>query len=550
MTQISSILHIGNLGMYAAQTGIQITGHNLSNVNTENYTRQEVSFLPLGYDGGVKIDDIRRQRDLFLEQEYIANVNRIGMTEIRASVYQQMERIFDETTTDGISAKIGYFFNSIQELTLNPSGTAERETVKTTANDYTQTVNKMYEDLAEIRKNSDPRLMEQVSIANSIIEEVARLNQSIINSDQSTIGLNTLLDQRQRALDQLAEIVPIHYFETERSGITVMLKQGMTLVEAANTVTLDTRINPENNDLLDVYLVDASNVAHRINEKITHGGTLYGILYSRDNIVEQRIKQIDVFIATFVNDFNQIHRAGTGLDGSTGIDFFAPLSVYSEAALVNTGGADITSSSIVDETLLTMHDYEIRFTDSATYDIVDTTTGTTIASGQSYSAGGAIVFDGISIAIDDITDTPQQDDVFKINTTTGAARSFSLSTDILDSAEAIAAGYTSDTGDNQNALDLLDLQDALTCNNGTSTYHDFYNTFVTTLGIESMRANNNLMNAEATRSQIWNFLESVRGVSIEEESINLIKFQKAFEASARLITIADEMMETVVNMVR
>jgi flagellar hook-associated protein FlgK len=184
-----------------------------------------------------------------------------------------------------------------------------------------------------------------------------------------------------------------------------------------------------------------------------------------------------------------------------------------------------------------------------TYDIVDTTTNTVLSAGNAYNPGAAIVFDGLSITLDNATGPPVDGDALRVNTYDGMAARMDLSADVAGSLQAIAAGLTSEPGDNRNALDLAGLQSQRLLDGGTATFGDAYNALVTSVGIASQQAERESDNQQLVVDQVTSLIDSVSGVSLDEEATFLIQFERAFQASSRVITTVDEMLRTIVGMV-
>jgi flagellar hook-associated protein 1 len=138
--------------------------------------------------------------------------------------------------------------------------------------------------------------------------------------------------------------------------------------------------------------------------------------------------------------------------------------------------------------------------------------------------------------------------VLRINTYTGAATDMDIDPAIAGSLEAIAAGLSAEPGDNRNALLLANLESALTMNGGTATFSNYYEASVTSLGVTSRQASTDLDAQTYVVEQVSGIIDSVGGVSIDEESTNLIQYERAFQASARVISAVDEMMQTIIQM--
>jgi flagellar hook-associated protein 1 FlgK len=203
---------------------------------------------------------------------------------------------------------------------------------------------------------------------------------------------------------------------------------------------------------------------------------------------------------------------------------------------------------VYDPAQLSLDDYQIVFDAGGVFDIVNTTTGETISTGNTYTAGDSIFFAGIEISLSDNGIPPQAGDRFVISTTKDAARNIAVDPSMLHDPKKLAAASTLAAGDNTNALALAGLREIPLIDN--ETLGEFYHSLVSSIGLESQ---NNTMVAEQQQlliSQLETRRESIAGVSLDEEQIDLIRFQQAFTAAARFIRVAEELGETVLSLVQ
>jgi flagellar hook-associated protein 1 FlgK len=276
-----------------------------------------------------------------------------------------------------------------------------------------------------------------------------------------------------------------------------------------------------------------------MNDRIT-GGKLKGLMEGADYDREV-LDRLNLLSATMVRDVNVQNRAGYGLDSSTNNDFFSATQVYTKALTSNSGGAAVTSATVTALASITLNDYAIRFFDTSSYTVVNTTTGAVATSG-SYTSGNAITFDGLSVTITDGTGTPSGGDVFVVSATKDAARNMGVAITDTDKIAASAAVATL-PGDNTNALALAALKDSAAIS-GT-TFSEYYTDIVTDIGIVARSAAANADAREVIVEQMEAQRESISGVSIEEEAIMLVKLQRAYQAAAQVLRTVDEMFDTL-----
>ncbi len=307
-------------------------------------------------------------------------------------------------------------------------------------------------------------------------------------------------------------------------------------------------MNGDNDSFKDVNIEYGSGLKN-ITSTIT-GGELRGYLDMRDTEVKSALGKMNILSASFIQEFNGIHRAGFGIDRSSGLDFFSPLDVTVDHDVDNTGTA-VVSMTNASPTTVSVDEFEIAFTGSNAFTLNNLTTnassGTfTFTTGSTFNIkdGFAVTISGTAIAGDKVT----------FSVSEGAASKMSVSSTITANTKKIAAGTTTN-GDGGNALLMAGLQNKLVFNSvtlssgsGSYTFDEYYNAVVSTIGIESFSAQATLRQQEGIMLQLNSRRESISGVSIDEEMIKMIKFQQAYNASARMISVVDEMLDTLNRM--
>lgn len=556
MAGISGLFEIGRLALLANQKALGITGQNISNANTKGYSRQVPVFeetrpidsQPGQVGTGVRIAEIRRMVDSLLETQINSETGMLGNLEARAQALDRIESIFSDTNDTGISQAINGFFNAVQGLIDNPQGHTERVDVISQGETLSEMISKAASDLSQVRKDMDKGIGSAINDINGFASQIAVLNEKISHAEINGENANDFRDERTRLLNDLSGKIDISYFENDLGQVTVMVGGGNPLVEGLVARSLSGGVNSDNDGLTDIYFNPGSGPMVNITENIKNG-SIAGMLNIRDEVAPELSGKLDLLAASITNEVNVLHRAGYGLDSTTGNDFFSPLTTTTGQPSANSGNATIDSGTIVDFSLVTLDDYEIRFTSPSNFDIVNTTDNTTVSTGNIYTSGGNIDVDGIRVVITDNTGAPAAGDIFTISVTDGQAGRMSVS---LSDPNKVAAAQdpASLPGDNTNALALAQLQDDLTLNNSTTTFSSFYSGIVEEAGTISSQNSRALSAERFVTEQLDARREEVSGVSLDEETVNLIKFQRGFEAAARLITTADEMFQTILDLKR
>ena len=560
-TNIFSTLSSAKLGLLAQQLAIEVTGQNVANVETEGYSRQDVSFeanTPRGhikYGGlhqlgtGVRIASIERAHDQFLFTQIMDEGDLTGSTEVKKEIFEQLEVLFNEGSGRSLNDALSLFFSSIHDLATNARGLPERVDLISKAEHLASTFNQTGNQLFTIQRNIDATIETEVAEINTLTTQIGKLNESIhANEPTSQYKANDLRDNRDRLVKELSKKIDIQLVQESDNQISLTLKDGTALVLKDQVFDLSTSINANNESFNDVY-IDIGSTTKNITSTIK-GGELRGYLDMRDTKVESVLDKMNILSGSFIQEFNSIHREGFGIDGSSGLDFFTPLDVTVDHDADNTGTA-VVSMTNASPTTVSVDEFEIAFTDSNEFTLNNLTTNASSGTFTFTTGSTFNIKDGFAVAI---SGTAASGDKVTFSVSEDAASLMSVSSTITADGQKIAAGTTTN-GDGGNALLMADLQNELVFNSvtwssesGSFTFDEYYNAVVSTIGIESFSAQAILRQQEGVMLQLNSRRESISGVSIDEEMIKMIKFQQAYNASARMISMVDEMLDTLNRM--
>ncbi len=534
------LFNIGKSAMFASRAALSVVGHNIANVNTPGYNKQDIVLntanpvdIGSGYLGtGVNIAAIRRNYDRFIMNQLIGQHQNTGRSYALNRSLSQIEQIFNEVKETGLASSITDYFKAWQEVSVNPDSRTHRIVLLNKANSLVHLAKRFENEISENLKNIDETIEDIVNRINKLASDIASLNKSIVylEAGSEIKKANDLRDQRDNLLNELSSLAEISSYE-DKNGALVVVMGMKNLVNAENTNLLTTRLNEEGHR--DIYL-DGANITDRITK-----GQIGGFIDVRNDIESNILTKFRRLIASISKEVNLIHRTGYGLDASTGNDFFNHLQLTTKVLSL---GANMTAS-IRDLSQLTLDEYEIRFDASNNYNVYNIQTGNIVASG-SYISGDIISFEGIDVII---TGTVSSSDRFIISPLKDAIRNFGLA---ISDIEKIAASSSDITlpGDNTNAIAISEIFEKSIENLGERTFMDYYRGLISYIGIMSRTASDSLRFDENMLREIQNWRESVSGVSLDEEAANLIRYQRSFEAAARMIRVTDELMEVILNL--
>ncbi len=545
---INHLLDIGRSALLTAQYGLDVTANNIANVNTPNYSRQRAVHTPresvsLGgnlYGSGVEIQGVERVYDAFLGGQITKAYADLNDYQTREQAYMRVESILYPSEDSNLGGMIDDFFNAWQDLANNPAGSAERQMVLAKSEALAENFRDLHGSLEDEIQSTNTLLEGYAGEVNRLASEIAQMNEKIGRVGDADSPPNDLLDRRDALIQELSGYLDPSVIQDDRGMVTVLVSGGQPLIEGNTSYTLDLRADPDNHGFYRVS-VRGTDISDSLQ-----GGKIKGLMEAREGMAAFQ-DDVNRLAAEFVLQLNQLHAAGYDQAGNPGGEFFAPLDVNASSFSTNQGGAAAQSEEITDPSLVTLDDYEIRFTDSNTFDVVNTTRGTVVLSGRGYASGAAIDFDGLRVVLADQGGTPAAGDRFRVSVTQDAAREMRVH---IQDPGRVAAAQDPDAlpGDNRNALAIADLRHATVVDGGKTTFPGFYQSLIGRVGSEVQNASRKADAGEAVYESMEAYRDSVSGVSLEEEQINLLAFQHAYQSAAKFMSVVEGLMDSLLKL--
>ncbi len=465
MSGLIAALNSAKTSLSTQQKSVEIVGNNIANVNTPGYSRQRPVLTPypaLNFGDffigqGVKLGNVEREHDVFLTAQLRSNNQTLGQESGKASPLTELERVFN-MSENNLATEIDRFFDAWQELTVNPAGQVERDLVLQRGNLLANAFHGAVTEMENIQTNINNTLMARIDGVNFKLQEIADLNQRIATIETGGQTANAFRDSRDLLLEELSFTLGIQSYEEGGTGMVgVQLPGGLPLVQGASALKLE-------GSMVGTEL----QLKVRLGETVlpvganSLGGEFKGMVDIRDRFIPGLVNDLDRLAYGLATAVNEQHRAGVGLDGVGGRDFFTP-------------------------------------------------------------------FDA-----DPLLGEP------------AAAKKIAL---LLTDTRQLAAGASSAPGDNLNAQAMAAVSGRKVIG-GADTFVSFYGQMTGRVGMEAGQNRLSRDGAEDAMIALKNLREGKVGVSIEEEMIDLIKFQKSFEASAKLLATVDEMLDTILSIRR
>ena len=541
-------------GLLAAQRSLETAGHNIANVNTEGYSRQRAEqgtrpaeFTAAGWIGnGVNVETIARSYDQFITHQLTSSNSAFSESDAYSSLAARVDNIVANEAT-GLSPTLKAFFNAMNEVANDPSSLPVRQVLVSEASSLTQQFNTMSDQFGSLLDQTNSQLQGNVDDINTYAQNIAELNAQIASDGNRTSIehlTNDLLDKRDALVAKISEKISVSTLPQQDGSLSVFIGHGQTLVLGAKASTLSlagSSIDYNHKDIL----VNGMTVTNQIA-----GGELYGALKFRDEILDPAQQQLGLVAAGFAIEFNKLHTTGFDLNGVAGKDFFSlgtptlnvPVIPATTAAGLVTAAYDPTATG-----QLYPSDYKLAY-DGTDYTLTrlsdnSVTTYSALPSATTISGPGFILTTSGAVA----------GDSFLIRPTLDAARK--ISTLISKPEEVAAAGTTGGPGlpipgDNTVALSLAKLEKSSVLLNGKTTFSDAYGQLVTNVGTLTHAANISRSAQEVLLNQAKQSREGLSGVNLDEEAANLIKFQNSYQASAKAISVASSLFDTLISAMR
>lgn len=546
-----------------AQVGVQVIGNNISNANTEGYIRQELQQASAvgSRQGGLIVGHgvlptgiVQKVDQQLVERKINAKTALSGAQELEQA-YRQLEELTTDLNDTGLGNSLSLFSNALQELSTQPNNPSLREFVILQGETLSGSIRQNREDAIARRELYNSNLDSSAEDINRILERIANLNTEIATIEGGGLvhsDATGLRDQRYQDLETLSEYVNINIQEQE-SGVVNVFVGGDYLVSNGNYREVYSAYNPELEGA-EIRIIETDSPLDAT------GGTVGATGVARDEVFGQYIEDLDATAAALIRAVNEIHADGQGaagyqtLESSNRTDPNVPLVDSGLAFEPRNGTFDI---NVVDETgkLISANRIDVRILGQVT----DSTISSVVADIDAIDGLNASVDSGGLIRIN--TDTPTAGFTFNDDTSgflaAAGINNFFVGTDAFDmrvnpalveNSDYLSISKTGINEDTEALTELIGVVDAPLEHLGGQSVRGAYERTITGMAQQvalQQSSTEGLANFYATlESQHL----SISGVNIDEESIKLISYQRAFQASSRVITTASELLDILINL--
>ena len=323
-------IELGKRSIMAHTQQIQTAGHNISNADTEGYTRQRVqvkTFDPLyrpdltraetpGQIGqGTTIESISRLRDEMLDKRIVAQTNQETYWETREQYYSMIEQIYNEPADISVRGNMDKFWQSWQELSVYPDSKAARQAVVTRGETLAESISQRYTSLSGIGTLINSDIEATVKQINDYAKQIADINGEIVRSKAMGDNPNDLLDRRDVLVEKLAKLANVSSDTRDSDEFNVHIN-GQVLVQGSVARGFELVPNTDNNGYNTVVWKDTGLTAD------VAGGKLGALVELRDVDIRNEVQSLNTMALNFADLVNDVHRAGVGANNVSGLDFF------------------------------------------------------------------------------------------------------------------------------------------------------------------------------------------------------------------------------------
>jgi flagellar hook-associated protein 1 FlgK len=622
MLSTFSGIEIGKRGVIAHTHGLITVGHNLNNAGVEGYSRQRIEFkasdpiyLPglnreetPGHIGqGMEVERIERIRDMLLEGEIVKESGNQGYWESLDKYMLMLEQVYNEPTEHSIRSLMDKFWESWQELSVNPSQMSARQAVLERSQTLLDGIHHAYAKFRGIRDMLEGDVVGTVEQVNTLVRQIAALNEQIQKARALGDNPNDMMDKRDMHIEELSKLIDINVNYNQDPDELIIYTNARHLVQGKQYLQFDT-VKTEANEGYSTVVWKDTGEAEQFR-----GGKLAGLLHLRDVETRGEIQKLDLMTMNFIDAVNAVHRGGYGLNEKTGNEFFKeyPYVLNANGNYDRSGDGNFDSSYIFRMAGKNVLDPQALIgirgaltlsgpTGPVTVEYYPTDTVKEVIarinlSGAEVSARldeeGRLSLKGMPAAdtvnpdfvIRHVEDSGEflagyagllrapgaagaydwarpdavlalRDDgaVFAVAPLAHPSAWIEVNKDLVNEPASIAAaagvnGRSEGPEDGSVALTISDLRYKQVMIGDTMTFDGYFAELVASVGLRGEEAAKVLATENLIMKNHKDLRESISGVNLDEELTTMLKFQHGYEAAARFITEFDKMLDVIIN---
>lgn len=565
---LTSALSVGRAALATYQAALQVVGNNMANSATPGYTRTsaDLSAIPgvrtgagqVG--GGVYLAGVRRNMSDSIQMRLRSAISDQQSATAEQLGINRLESIMNPLGDDNLATLLSEFFGAIGDLQNNPENQATRGIVLNSGDALTQRIRDIRQDFVEARDDLNTDIDSATARADEVASQIAVLNTEITIAESGTNSpASALRDQRDQLINELSQYFEIVAREQPTGAVNIYVGND-SLVQFGQSFGMKT-VQELNADGLMTSVV---RFKHNNGPVTARSGEIEGLINARDGSIGTQMSRLDTFTAALIQEVNMLHAGGKGLEGFTSLTSLSSVNDPTLALSSTSNGLafqpqtgsfyidvkDASGSVVRTQIHVDLDGIGVDSTlNSVAADITANTanvTATVLADGRLELTADS----GYSFTFGE--DSSGFLGVMGVNAFFSGEEGIDIAINpLISSTPSLLAAAQSDfSGDGSNATALARLQDQAVASLGGMSLNDYYNASVSTLAVDSSSANSSVAASTTILDSLSAQRESISGVSLDEEAVAMMSYQRAFQGAARFINVVDEMMQTLLSLVR
>lgn len=555
----SDLTSIAASGIQAAQIALNTVGNNITNQPVPGYNEEKTQLsetLAPGITGnGVSVTGVVREYDSLVVNQLQSASSSAAAANTYYNQVSQIDDLLSTSDTD-LSTAMSTFFTSIQSLSSNASDSSARQTVISSANSMVDQFQSASTYLQDMNTSVNQQVSSSAAQINSYTKQIASLNTEIASSGGSQAP-NSMLDQRDELVSELNGIVGVTSSVQDNGSVNVTFGNGMTLVQGGSSYQVSAVPSSANPADMTLAYDRGNGTPVQVNTSSITTGSLGGLFSFQSGALTDATNELGQIALSLASNMNSVSEGGVDQTGADGAPFFS----YGDPTVTpntnNTGGATLTAAydTSTGSAPVQASQYKVEYT-GGNWQVTQISTGatSTVTPTSGTDSDGnpttTLSFGGMVVTIGGATPAANNDS-FIVDPVSNVIGSLKVAiTDPSQVAAGLADGSDddSDSSDNRNAQNMLALQTAKIVG-GSSTLSTAYATLVSNVGIETSNADITNTAQGNIVTALTNQQQSISGVNLDDEYIDLTRYQQYYQANAQVISTASDLFNSLLTAV-
>lgn len=560
-------LQLAGNSLQAQQIGLQVVGQNMANANTPGYSREQVQLTPapiqqlgqITLGTGVEVQGVIQKVDAFLNERLRGANSDVASSTAEQKTYSDLEGIVGALQKTSIDGSMNDFFSSVAGILNQPENVSARNLAVLKGQALTGAINNLYTRVSQERSDINNQVISMASQINGLTTQIAQLNTQISTTEggdtthSQAVGLR---DQRNEALTQLSNLIGITV-EEQPSGADNVYVGGDYLVFEGTSQSVETTYTTDRG-----LSIAGVNIISSNSPLQTQSGQLAGLINARDTILGGYEDQVNSFVGTLANEFNKVFSSGQGLTGYTTAT--STNAVTSTTAPLDAAGLSFTPVNGSFQVLALNKQTGLTTTTNVPVDLNgldknETSLTSLVAQFNAINGLSASISPSGNVTIKTTSpdlqfsfanDTSGTLAALGLNTffTGSTAQNLGVNQALVNDPSAFAASKTGIGPGTDNAVTLSNFINQPLVSAGNSTIQQISDQIVGDVTQQSAVAKSVADGYNTFQQTLTGQQLSISGVSIDEEATNMITLERSYQASAKLISTINDLLDTLMKL--